>query len=136
MTELIQETADDIQYLESISNALDIALSEADLAQIKEELMQSGYIRRKHTKKKVKLTSKPMHYISSDGYDMYVGKNNLQNEELTFLLPMAMTGGSMQRVLRDLTLSSKAAGMNFRTVPLKKQVVWPLTILRIVVLTK
>ena len=84
MTELIQETADDIQYLESISNALDIALSEADLAQIKEELMQSGYIRRKHTKKKVKLTSKPMHYISSDGYDMYVGKNNLQNEELTF----------------------------------------------------
>ena len=84
MTELIQETADDIQYLESISNALDIALNEADLAQIKEELMQSGYIRRKHTKKKVKLTSKPMHYISSDGYDMYVGKNNLQNEELTF----------------------------------------------------
>ena len=50
LTELIQETADDIQYLESISNALDIALSEADLAQIKEELMQSGYIRRKHTK--------------------------------------------------------------------------------------
>ena len=84
LTELIQETADDIQYLESISNALDIALNEADLAQIKEELMQSGYIRRKHTKKKVKLTSKPMHYISSDGYDMYVGKNNLQNEELTF----------------------------------------------------
>ena len=53
LTELIQETADDIQYLESISNALDIALNEADLAQIKEELMQSGYIRRKHTKKKL-----------------------------------------------------------------------------------
>ena len=34
----------------------------------------------------MKLTSKPMHYISSDGYDMYVGKNNLQNEELTFSL--------------------------------------------------
>ena len=84
MTELIQETADDLQYLESIRNALDIALSEADLAQIIDEQMQSGYIRRKHTKKKVKLTSKPMHYISSDGYDMYVGKNNLQNEELTF----------------------------------------------------
>ena len=137
MTKLIQETADDIQYLESISNALDIALNEADLAQIKEELMQSGYIRRKHTKKKVKLTSKPMHYISSDGYDMYVGKNNLQNEELTFFfLPMAMTGGSMQKVLRDLTLSSKAAGMNFRTVPLKKQVVWPLTTLKTVEQTK
>lgn len=84
LTELIQETADDIQYLESISNALDIAMSEADLAQIKEELIQSGYIRRKFTKKKLKLTSKPMHYISSDGYHMYVGKNNLQNDELTF----------------------------------------------------
>ena len=84
LSDLIQETADDIQYLESISNALDIALSEADLAQIKEELIQSGYARRKFTKKKVKLTSKPLHYLSSDGYHMYVGKNNLQNDELTF----------------------------------------------------
>ena len=84
LSDLIQETADDIQYPESISNALDIALSEADLAQIKEELIQSGYVRRKFTKKKVKLTSKPLHYVSSDGYHMYVGKNNLQNDELTF----------------------------------------------------
>lgn len=84
LTELIQETADDIHYLESISNALDIALTEADLIQIKEELMQTGYVRRKYTKKKEKITSRPMHYISSDGYHMYVGKNNLQNEELTF----------------------------------------------------
>ena len=84
LTELIQETKEDIEYLESISNALDIALSEADLAQIKEELIQSGYVRRKFTKKKVKLTNKPLHYISSDGYHMYVGKNNLQNDELTF----------------------------------------------------
>lgn len=84
LSDLIQETADDIQYLESISNALDIALSEADLAQIKEEQIQSGYVRRKFTKKKVKLTSKPLHYVSSDGYHMYVGKNNLQNDELTF----------------------------------------------------
>lgn len=81
---LIQETADDITYLESISNALDIAMNEDDLLQIKEELTQTGYIRRKFTKKKVKLTSTPFHYISSDGYHMYVGKNNLQNDELTF----------------------------------------------------
>lgn len=84
LTVLIQETADDIHYLESISNSLDIALTEADLIQIKEELMQTGYVRRKYTKKKEKITSRPMHYISSDGYHMYVGKNNLQNEELTF----------------------------------------------------
>ncbi|MEG2146938.1 MAG: NFACT RNA binding domain-containing protein, partial [Lachnospiraceae bacterium] len=55
-----------------------------DLTQIKEELIHSGYIRRKYTKKKVKITSKPFHYISSDGFHIYVGKNNLQNDELTF----------------------------------------------------
>lgn len=84
LTSLIEETRDDISYLESVSNALDIALSEDDLTQIKEELIESGYIRRKFTKKKVKITSKPFHYLSSDGYHIYVGRNNLQNEELTF----------------------------------------------------
>ncbi|MDO5589433.1 MAG: NFACT RNA binding domain-containing protein [Lachnospiraceae bacterium] len=84
LTELLTETGDDIHYLESISNALDIARSEADLAQIKEELIETGYVRRKYAKKKVKLKNKPMHYISSDGYHIYVGKNNLQNDELTF----------------------------------------------------
>ena len=46
--------------------------------------IESGFIRRKQSAKKVKITSKPFHYISSDGFHMYVGKNNLQNEELTF----------------------------------------------------
>lgn len=84
LSELIKETEDDITYLESVGNALDIASNEGDLAQIKEELTESGYIRRKHAKKKVKLKSQPFHYLSSDGYHMYVGKNNFQNEELTF----------------------------------------------------
>ena len=84
LTELIKETQDEIQYLESISNALDIARTEDDLIQIKEELIDIGYVRRKFTKKKVKINSQPLHYISSNGYHMYVGKNNLQNEELTF----------------------------------------------------
>ena len=76
------ETAGCISYLESVSNSLDIALSEVIWGCIKEELTASGYVRRKFTKKKVKLTNKPMHYISSDGYDIYVGKNNIQNDEL------------------------------------------------------
>lgn len=80
----IEETGSDIVYLESVSNALDIARSEDDLAQIKEELTEAGYIRRKFSKKKLNFTSRPLHYISSDGYHMYVGKNNIQNEELTF----------------------------------------------------
>ncbi|MFR8172288.1 MAG: NFACT family protein [Marvinbryantia sp.] len=81
---LIHETEDEISHLESISTALDIALSEEDLVQIKEELVQYGYIRRHAGAKRVKITSKPFHYISSDGFHIYVGKNNYQNEELTF----------------------------------------------------
>lgn len=82
---LLQETKSEIEHLESISASLDIALSEDDLAQIKEEMIEYGYIRRKYTGgKKVKITSKPFHYLSSDGYHIYVGKNNFQNEELSF----------------------------------------------------
>lgn len=84
LASLIQETRDEIVYLESVSNALDISLSEDDLSQIKEELIESGYVKRKFSKKKIKIVSKPLHYISSDGYHIYVGKNNIQNEELTF----------------------------------------------------
>lgn len=87
---IIVETSDEISHLESIMNSLDIALTEDDLKEIKEELIQSGYIRRKSTDKKAKYKSKPFHYVSSDGYDMFVGKNNIQNEELTFKVA---TGG-------------------------------------------
>ena len=84
LSSLIQETSDDILYLESVRTALDISRSEEDLAEIKEELIAAGYMKRKFTKKKQRIKNKPLHYISSDGYDMYVGKNNFQNEELTF----------------------------------------------------
>lgn len=84
LSQHIQETQDEITQLESICTFMDMALSEEDLVQVKEELTDAGYIRRKYTGKKVKITSRPFHYISSDGYDMYVGKNNYQNDELTF----------------------------------------------------
>ena len=84
LTELIQETKTDLDQLESIQTFLDLALSEEDLVQVKEELTDAGYIRRKYTGKKVKITSRPFHYRSADGYDIYVGKNNFQNDELTF----------------------------------------------------
>lgn len=84
LSELSKETLEDITYLESVQNSLDIALTEEDLAQIREELTSAGYIRRRFTKKKIKIKNEPLHYISSDGYHIYVGKNNLQNEELTF----------------------------------------------------
>ncbi len=84
LTTLTKETKEEIEHLSSISIALDIALKEEDLVQIKEELIESGYIRRKGNTKREKITSRPFHYVSSDGYHIYVGKNNYQNEELTF----------------------------------------------------
>lgn len=84
LTTLTKETKEEIEHLASVSTALDIALKEEDLVQIKEELIESGYIRRKGNAKREKITSRPFHYISSDGYHVYVGKNNYQNEELTF----------------------------------------------------
>ena len=84
LSQLTEEVKAEIDQLESISTALDIALHEEDLAEIKEELTECGYIRRKGGTKKQKITSKPFHYISNDGFHMYVGKNNYQNDELTF----------------------------------------------------
>lgn len=85
LTELTAETKAEIDHLESISSALDIALAENDLVQIKEELMEYGYVKkRRPNDKRPKITSRPFHYLSSDGYHIYVGKNNYQNEELTF----------------------------------------------------
>lgn len=84
LSELTVQVKQEIEHLESILAALDIALQEDDLVQIKEELIESGYIRRKGGTKRVKITSKPFHYLSSDGFHLYVGKNNYQNDELTF----------------------------------------------------
>jgi len=84
LSKLTLEVKEEIDHLESVSTALDIAQKEDDLVQIKEELIESGYIKRKGGSKKVKITSRPFHYVSSDGFHMYVGKNNYQNEELTF----------------------------------------------------
>ena len=87
VTKLLEETRNEIEHLESIQTALDMALTEEDLAPVREELVEYGYIRRKsgrNSGKKPKLSSRPYHYLYSDGFDIYVGKNNFQNDELTF----------------------------------------------------
>ena len=87
LDEQIKESKEAIDQLESIQTALEIAQQEADLAQIRQELAGSGYIKSHVTSKngkREKITSKPFHYKSSDGFDIYVGKNNIQNDELTF----------------------------------------------------
>ncbi len=88
LTELTKSTKEELDYLLSVKNSLSIAVSEWDLADIKKELAESGYIKRRQGKGKNKneAKSRPLHYISKDGFHMYVGKNNFQNDELTFKL--------------------------------------------------
>lgn len=82
---LTVEVKSEIDHLESVLSALDFAAKEEDINEIKEELIETGHIRRKGGKgAKQRFKSKPLHYISSDGFHMYVGKNNFQNDELTF----------------------------------------------------
>ncbi len=85
LSKLSEETLDDIKHLQSVQTSLDIAVAEEDLAQIRQELVDGGYIRKNTVKgKKEKISSRPFHYVTTDGYDVYVGKNNIQNDELTF----------------------------------------------------
>ena len=88
LTGLIQETEAELDHLESILTSVDMAANDADLSEIRKEMAQSGYIRSsgQKGKKDNRRKSLPYHYISSDGFDIYVGKNNYQNEELTFKL--------------------------------------------------
>ena len=89
LTVQIEQTESEVRQLEAISTFLDQAETEADLAQIREELEQSDYVRKRTVTGKKKGASRtkksePYHFRTPDGYDIYVGKNNLQNDELTF----------------------------------------------------
>lgn len=86
MQKFVEETQVELSYLESVLMSLEMAKSEDDLMQIKEELETNGYIKKHQVKKKQKISSNPMQFVSADGYHIYVGKNNLQNEEITFKL--------------------------------------------------
>lgn len=80
---LISETKATIQYLESVDNALNQA-SLSEISEIREELVQTGFVKRRH-REKIQKRKKPEPYLASDGKTIIlVGKNNLQNDELTF----------------------------------------------------
>ena len=83
LTDLIEETKATILYLESVETVLNQAGLE-EIAEIREELIQTGFIRRRQ-REKIHKRKKPEQYLASDGKTIiYVGRNNLQNEELTF----------------------------------------------------
>ena len=83
LTSLIEETRTTILYLESVETALTQA-SLTEIAEIREELIQTGFIRRRQ-REKIQKRQKPEKYLATDGQTIIlVGRNNLQNDELTF----------------------------------------------------
>ena len=86
LLEQLETTRQDLEYLRSVSLALTMAENESDLAELRRELQESGYIRSGGSKKgkRKEAPARPLHFVTEDGYHIYVGKNNLQNEALTF----------------------------------------------------
>ena len=85
LTGLIEENRVEAEYLASIAAALDRAQSQADLDSIRQELIQAGYLRQAKSKgKRREKPAQPMSFRTSAGLEVLVGRNNLQNDELTF----------------------------------------------------
>lgn len=81
----MRESEKSISHLESILSALSTSESEEDLLMIRQELYEYGYTKKRPTAKKGQhKKAAPLHFVTSDGYHIYVGKNNYQNEEVTF----------------------------------------------------
>lgn len=85
VVEQIESTKREIMHLESVQYSLDNAELATDIEAIRKELMDAGYIKYKSTHKKDKRMkpSKPLHFLSKDGFHIYVGRNNEQNEFLS-----------------------------------------------------
>ncbi len=89
VTEQLQETKKEIETLEGILDALDLSEDDADLSQVREEMVRAGLMKKTSGSKQEKIRkerSAPLRFRSSDGFDMFVGKNNLQNDYVSFSL--------------------------------------------------
>lgn len=81
--QLIQESENELRYIESVADELSRATSVSDLNEIKSELALAGYIRVRGDRKKQVRASAPLEFVSPDGHRVLVGRNNRQNDELT-----------------------------------------------------
>ena len=87
LTHQIELGENELHYLKSVLEELSRAQTDAELEEIKRELQEGGYLRADSGRKKVKAAKlQPMRFESTDGYPIYVGRNNRQNDELTFKL--------------------------------------------------
>ncbi len=92
----IKQNDEELLYLESVLSSVNACTDEYDIKEIRTELAEQGFLKRqknnKNNKQKNNKKAKPLHYISTDGFHIYVGKNNTQNDELTlrFAKPLDM----------------------------------------------
>ncbi len=77
---------EEINYLEQILISLEHVTQLSDIEEIQRELIETGYVKKKVGKKNTSNQKKSSYlkYLSSDGFEIYVGKNNIQNDEITF----------------------------------------------------
>lgn len=83
LTEQIAKGEEELRYIESVSDALSRADGEDEIAELREELAEQGYLRRSGKKSKPPKAHPPIMFRSPDGYNIAVGRNNIQNDKLT-----------------------------------------------------
>ncbi len=85
LTHQLELGREELDYLKSVLEELNRAETDAGLEEIRQELQSGGYLKQDSGKKRQKQAKlKPMVFTSTDGYPIYVGRNNQQNDELTF----------------------------------------------------
>ncbi len=83
LLEQIKEAKKEQEYIETVIDALNRSESEGELMELREELSEQGYLRVKKDKKKAQKPVPPHRFVSSDGCEILVGRNNRQNDQLT-----------------------------------------------------
>lgn len=84
LRELIGQNALELEYLESVAEELELAAGESELAELRFELEEAGYLKRKKAAKREKTRElKPARYMSGSGHEILVGRSNIQNDALT-----------------------------------------------------
>lgn len=85
LTELIEKNKEELEYIESVLDALSRADGEDEISEIRQELYENGYVKskQKNAKNKVQKSLPPKKYVSVDGFTILVGRNNIQNDKLS-----------------------------------------------------
>ena len=116
LEEQMAKNQEDLDYLDSVAIAMETVTDEADIAEIRAELASQGFAKRQtdSRNKKASQSANPLRYVSSDGFDIYVGKNNTQNDNLT--LKMA-TGSDIWMHTKDIPGSHVIILTNGKELP-------------------